>query len=401
MKRRIFSIAIIASAALVSINSKAATVGGNNIVVDINNSTGSSQANGTNANIFGKGSYCYSDNCLISGNGSTSGVAGNNLSSSTILGSNAVNTGDYGLVIGNTATNTADHGVAIGDGTVNGVQNNVSVGGRTIGSVAAATTSDQVVNLGQATSLVNTAQSAAKSYTDASSASTLSSAIASSRAYTDSSSASVLTSSKAYSDTSSAMALNSANVFTNAKSVQALTSANGYTDNQISSRAVTYDNTAKTSATLNAGGAAVQLKNVAYATNMTDAANLQNVVDNGNAVLTTARTEIQQAAAQTLKSANTYTDQKVAGIENGISSVNQRLNGVGAMAFAASSLHPNTQIQNDNQIAMSIGTYRGATALAGAVFHYSSDRRYQYNVSFAVGSNGAGAGVSAGMAFGF
>ena len=401
MKNNKFSATMVAIAALLSMGAHAATIGSTSIVVDINNSTGSSQVNGMNGNIFGKGSLCFSDSCVITGNGSTSGSASNTLSSSAILGTNSTNLGDYGLVLGNNATNSGLSGIALGDGTVNTVDYNLSVGGRTIGSVLNATINDQVVNLGQATSLVNSAQVAAKSYTDASSASTLSSA----KSYTDASSATTLSSainsSKAYTDTSSAMAVNTANAFTNAKSSQTLVSANGYTDAQISSRAVTYDDSSKKSATLNAGGAPVQLKNVAYATNMTDAANLQNVVDNGNAVLTTARSEIQQASAQTLKAANTYTDRKVQGIEDGISSVNHRLSGVGAMAFAAAGLHPNTQIQNDNQIAIAVGTYKGANAIAGAVFHYSADRRYQYNVSFSAGSNGAGAGVSAGMAFGF
>ena len=168
------TLALLIAIAFTSAN--AATVPNNTIVVDINNSTGSSQVSGITGNIFGKSSFCFSDKCVITGNGSTSGSSGNNLSSSLISGTGSFNFGDYGVVLGNNASNTGLFGVALGDGTTNTKDFNVSVGGRTIGDVLNATSSDQAVNLGQATGLVSTAQttaiSAAKAYTDAQAAST-------------------------------------------------------------------------------------------------------------------------------------------------------------------------------------------------------------------------------------
>jgi autotransporter adhesin len=327
------------------------------LVVDINNSTGSSIVSGNNGVIFGQGSTCYSDNCVITGNGSTSGTPLKQLGSSLINGSGSTNTADLGTVLGNGASNTAYKGVAIGDGTANTVVNNVSVGGRTIGSVLNASTADQAVNLGQVNSLI---------------------------------------------------------------------SAIGGTQNPVS-----YDNAGKSSITLNNGNASVQVKNVAYATQNTDAANLQNVRDitqnyynqttndisvsatktlnqansytdqAGARNLTQANSYTDQSAARTLTQANNYTDQKVGAINNRIDKIDQRLNGVGAMAMASSSLTPNPHIASNNQIALAVGSYGGASAIAGAIYHYNQTKTVQYNVRFSAGTNGGGSAIGAGVAFGF
>ena len=438
-----------------------APIPSNQLIVDINSSTGLSQTQGSNAAIFGKSSFCFSDKCVIAGNGSTSGVSGDNLSSSVITGTNSFNFGDFGLVLGNNSSNTGLFGIALGDGTTNTKDFNLSVGGRTIGDVLNATSSDQAVNLGQATGLVTTAQSsaiaAAKSYTDTQAASTLTSAktytdaavsqvdanaqgyaataqsnaIATATGYTDSSSAATLSSantytdsktsqaisiSKSYTDSQGAIldsnakgyamnaqntAISISNSYTNQQTTNAINVSKSYTDNQITDRALTYDDASKKTATLTKGGTAVQVKNVAYATQATDAANLQNVIDNGKAVYAQTTQDIQAASASTLKEANRYTDEKFKGIGNKIDAVDSRLNGVGAMAMATGSLHPNPHIPNDNQIALSVGSYRGAAAVAGAIYHYSADRKIQYNATITAGTSGAGVGVAAGISFGF
>ena len=456
-KQSILSLLILA--ALTSAH--AATIPSNTIVVDINNSTGSSQVNGISGNIFGKSSFCFSDKCVITGNGSTSGSAGNNLSSSLISGTGSYNFGDYGVVLGNNASNTGLFGIALGDGTTNTKDYNLSVGGRNIGDVLNATSSDQAVNLGQSTGLVTTAQTTAittaKAYTDAQAASTLTSAksytdaaasqvdanaqgyaataqtnaVATAKSYTDSSSAATLfqantfteaatataiSTSKSYTDTQGAIldsnakgyalnaqntAISISNTYTNQQTTNAINVSKSYTDNQITDRALTYDDASKKTATLNKGGAPVQVKNVAYATEATDAANLQNVIDSGKAIQQQTTQEIQAASTNTLKEANKYTDNKFLGITNKIDSIESRLNGVGAMAMAVGSLHPNPHVPNDNQIALSIGSYRGAAAVAGAIYHYSADRKVQYNATFTAGTSGAGVGVAVGMSFGF
>lgn len=449
------TLSLLIIAAITSAN--AATIPSNTIVVDINNSTGSSQVNGISGNIFGKSSFCFSDKCVITGNSSSSGTSGNNLSSSLISGTGSFNLGDYGVVLGNNASNTGLFGIALGDGTTNTKDFNLSVGGRTIGDVLNATSADQAVNLGQASGLVSTAQttaiSTAKAYSDAQAASTLSSAKnytdaaasqvdtnaqgyaataqTNAKSYTDSSSAATLfqantfteaatanaiSTSKNYTDTQGAIldsnakgyamnaqttAISISNTYTNQQTTNAINVSKSYTDNQITDRALTYDDASKKTATLNKGGEAVQVKNVAYALENTDAANLQNVIDSGKAIQQQTTQEIQAASASTLKEANKYTDEKFKGIGNKIDSVDTRLNGVGAMAMAVGSLHPNPHIPNDNQIALSVGSYRGAAAVAGAIYHYSADRKVQYNATFTAGTSGAGVGVAVGMSFGF
>lgn len=329
----------------------------NHIVVDTNQSTGSSIGYGLNITMFGQNSQCRGDNCVLVGNESKSGNADLHLFSTVILGTQSTNLGEGGVVLGNSASNTGRNGVAIGEGTVNSVDYNVSVGGRTIGDLVNASTDDQAVNLGQVKSFINA----------------LTTGISRPEA-------------QAIADTAQ----------TNAVAI-----SNTYTDKQIQDKAITYDDSTKKTATLNKGGTAVQVKNVAYATESTDAANLQNVIDINKSYYNQTASEIKSSSAQTLKQANDYTDQKVGSLNHRMDSVESRLNGVGAMAMASSSLSPNPHIPNNNQIALAMGSYNGATAIAGAIFHYSQDKKIQYNVRFSAGTNGGGAAIGAGVAFGF
>jgi autotransporter adhesin len=344
----------------------------NHIVVDINQSTGSSIGFGLNITMFGQNSQCRGDNCVLVGNDSRVGNSDYHVFSSVLVGTQSSNIGEGGVVIGNSSSNTGRNGVAIGEGTVNTVDNNVSVGGRTIGDLVNASTDDQAVNLGQVKSFING----------------LTTGISRPEA-------------QAIADTAQSNAVSQATVLANQAQTNAVAISNTYTDKQIQDKAITYDDSTKKTATLNKGGTAVQVKNVAYATESTDAANLQNVLDINKSYYNQTTSDIKGASAQTLQKANDYTDQKVGSLNHRMDSVESRLNGVGAMAMASSSLSPNPHIPNNNQIALAMGSYNGATAIAGAVFHYSQDKKVQYNVRFSAGTNGGGAAVGAGVAFGF
>lgn len=103
---------------------------------------------------------------------------------------------------------------------------------------------------------------------------------------------------------------------------------------------------------------------------------------------------IQQAGSASTAQANAYTDRQISGIS-------RRLDAVGAEALAASSLIPNARAQGNVQLAAAAGTYGGAAALALGANVWLSDRLLLN--AHVVQSTGSGGrfGASLGATFSF
>jgi trimeric autotransporter adhesin len=153
-------------------------------------------------------------------------------------------------------------------------------------------------------------------------------------------------------------------------------------------------------------GAERQITNVAAGVNGTDAVNVTQMTAATQSAIEAAQAYADTANAQTLNSANAYTDQKTAGlvtndnfnafrdqVNSQFHSVNQRLNRVGAMGSAMAGMAgaiaaaPGT----DNRVSAAAGTYAGQGALAVGIA-----RRIPGNGAVLVGGSIAGGGESSG-----
>ncbi len=152
---------------------------------------------------------------------------------------------------------------------------------------------------------------------------------------------------------------------------------------QLNQNAVAYDSTARTSVTLGGSGATqlVQLRNVAAGSLGTDGVNLNQVRD---------------LADSALRSANQYTDQRIAALNFNLADARKEARSGAASALAAAGL-PQAMDSGANMIAAGFGSYRGRAAFALGVSHRTDDGRavfrlgVTYDESSKVGTSG-GAG---------
>lgn len=153
---------------------------------------------------------------------------------------------------------------------------------------------------------------------------------------------------------------------------------------ELGQNAVAYDSAARTSVTLGGAGAgqAVQLRNVAAGTLGTDGVNLNQVRD---------------LADNALRSANAYTDQRLAAFSFDLGEARKEARAGSAAALAAAGM-PQAMDAGANMIAAGVGTYRGRTALAIGASHRNERGNavfrigLTYDSSASVGANG-GAGI--------
>lgn len=92
-------------------------------------------------------------------------------------------------------------------------------------------------------------------------------------------------------------------------------------------------------------------------------------------------------------------DNKVNSFDSRIRTLDNRLDKIGALAMASSALAPNPHVASNNQYALGLGNYNGANAIAGALYHYSDDKKRQYNVRMSI--SGGERGIGVGFASGF
>ncbi len=152
----------------------------------------------------------------------------------------------------------------------------------------------------------------------------------------------------------------------------------------LNQNAVAYDTPAHTGVTLNPGGPAAQIHNVAAGTAATDAVNLG---------------QAQALNADTLNKANAYTDTKFADIQNGIGNAYSRISRVGAMGAAMAQMaSAGAGLAQDNRIAFGTGLYDGQVGMSVGYQHRLDD-----NVNVTVGGafSGSEATAGAGIALGW
>lgn len=153
---------------------------------------------------------------------------------------------------------------------------------------------------------------------------------------------------------------------------------------ELGQNAVAYDGAARTSVTLGGAGAgqAVQLRNVAAGTLGTDGVNLN---------------QVRELADNALRSANAYTDQRLAAFSFDLGEARKEARAGSAAALAAAGM-PQAMDAGANMIAAGVGTYRGRTALAIGASHRNERGNavfrigLTYDSSASVGANG-GAGI--------
>jgi autotransporter adhesin len=133
----------------------------------------------------------------------------------------------------------------------------------------------------------------------------------------------------------------------NATSTDAVNGSQLHPVQQQAQNSVQYD-PGRNSVTLNPGGAAATLHNVAAGVAPTDAVNLQQLND---------------GLADTLASANAYTDTRLAGVEFDLSQVRRDANAGTAGALAAAGL-PQAFEPGRGMLAFGAGTYQGQSAFA-------------------------------------
>lgn len=123
--------------------------------------------------------------------------------------------------------------------------------------------------------------------------------------------------------------------------------------------------------------------------------------------------QVSQAKQEAIESSNSYTDRKdlvtnqridkledkINGFDSRINTLDRRLDKLGAIALASSALTPNPHVAGNNQYALGLGTYRGSKAIAGALYHYSDDKKRQYHIRFS--ASGGERGIGLGFASGF
>lgn len=148
--------------------------------------------------------------------------------------------------------------------------------------------------------------------------------------------------------------------------------------------AVTYDNDAHTSVTLNNGGTAVQVRNVANGTAATDAVNVS---------------QLNSATTNVLNQANSYTDLRFDLLDRQMGRDRNDARAGTSAALAAAGM-PQAVGQGRTMIAGGIGTYRGKVGFALGVSHRANNGKTAYRLGVTY-DNSQHVGANAGVGFEF
>jgi autotransporter adhesin len=107
--------------------------------------------------------------------------------------------------------------------------------------------------------------------------------------------------------------------------------------------------------------------------------------------------QLQSGLADTLTSANSYTDSKFATVSSKLGNLDTRINRVGAMSAAMSQMAAAaSNIGKDNRIAVGIGMFGGSSGVAIGYQRSVSD-----NVNFTIGGAVSQGEATAGAGLGF
>lgn len=366
-------------------------IGTSNTVDNSANTSGvnnGSAAMGSGNNITGINSYAIGNNNVVSG------------ASSVAIGNGASASGDNSFVIGNNsmANTTAANSVVLGNESYTSRSDVVSVGSdyaghesqRQIVNVAAGTQGTDVVNVNQ----LNSALSASEQYADnlfnsintggGSSGGSSTGTDANAIHYDDSSKKTATLEGKGGTQIKNVADGTAPTDAANVGQVQAgdaatLKSAEQYTNNT----AVTYDSADGKNITLKAQGGA-QIHNLAAGTANTDAANVG---------------QVKQMNAQTLQSANNYTDTRIDGLTQKIQRVKRQANAGIASALAVASIPQASP--GKSMIAGGVSEYNGQEGFAvGYSHHWQFDDGRGVVVKAAATANTQGdAGFAAGAGY--
>lgn len=155
--------------------------------------------------------------------------------------------------------------------------------------------------------------------------------------------------------------------------------------------AVTYDNDARTSVTLNAGGGAVTIRNVANGVAATDAVNVQ---------------QLAASSANAVSIANSYTDTQIALLGDQLEVLDDELRRsardarAGTSAALAAAGMPQASEPGRSMLAGGVGMYRGKVGFALGGSMRASDGRSIYKLGVTYDSSRS-VGANAGVGFEF
>jgi autotransporter adhesin len=335
-------------------------IGTSNTVDNSANTSGvnnGSAALGAGNNISGINSYAIGNNNVVSGG------------SSVAIGNGAYASGDSSFVIGNNsmAATTAANSVVLGNESYTSRSDVVSVGSdytghesqRQIVNVAAGTQGTDAVNVNQ----LNSALTASEQYADnlfnsintggGGSGGTTTGTDANAIHYDDSSKKTATLEGQGGTQVKNVANGTAPTDAANVGQVQAgdaatLKSAEQYTNNT----AVTYDSSDGKNITLKAESGA-QIHNLAAGTANTDAANVG---------------QVKQMNAQTLKSANNYTDTRIDGLSQKIQKAKRQSNAGIASALAVASIPQASP--GKSMIAGGVSEYNGQEGFAVGYSHH-------------------------------
>jgi autotransporter adhesin len=169
-----------------------------------------------------------------------------------------------------------------------------------------------------------------------------------------------------------------------AASTDAVNGSQLYQVQQVAANSIQYDNASHNSVTLNPGGDAAVMHNVAAGVAPTDAVNVSQL-NNG----------IESAVSQ----ANAYTDSRLAGIEFNLGEARRDSFAGTAGALAAAGL-PQAFEPGRGMLAFGAGTYRGQSAFALGLSRVMDDGRTIIKLG-ATYDTQAHAGANAGVGFQF
>ena len=156
-----------------------------------------------------------------------------------------------------------------------------------------------------------------------------------------------------------------------------------------------YDNADKTSVTLNPGGAAATVHNVAAGVAPTDAADVGQVTD----AVSTAESYTDASSASTLSAANTYTNAVAARLTSRIDQVATHANAATAAALASTDI-PQAIKAGHAMVGFGVGTWAGETGFAAGLSTRLRDDHTTFKASVNFDSRGQGGG-GAGVGYEF
>ena len=127
--------------------------------------------------------------------------------------------------------------------------------------------------------------------------------------------------------------------------------------------------------------------------------------------MSSAKTYTDTSSAQTLASANAYTDAAVADVASDLSAFeaqtnarfdqqDKRIDSLGAMSAASSQMAINTAgLDGDNRVGVGAGTYSGQSAAAVGYQHMFNDHKASISIGASFGNGDTSGGVGAGFSW--